>query len=523
MGLNQDLWSNYGFRNNPFDTTALTLYTDSLFPISGTYVGRGVKSRESQLFSNSIKSAGGNRVVVEGEIGVGKTTFVNYQRHIWEKEADDILFTPSGELSFSNEWNRTEFLINVLSQITSKLYLLYGEELPENNDLFQELLLLNKVFVEESTDWQFNIFSVGAGLGRDKQISIPMIPEAKLYDYFREIVRTILKLGYSGVILHFDDLELAQRQDLDKTKKVFDEIRNLLQVPNVYYIFVAKTGFFNSVISPLERVRSIFFGWPIFLKPLSPEEVIKVINIRYDFLAIEKERKNYRKPIEEDFVHYLYNLYEGKIRFIMDAIHGVISYFPANTSQTIGFDKAKKLLKSMALEKIQNVFTKRELDVLLEMVKMGEFTNLDLTKRLGLQKQNVSKYINYIRNTGHIRFVRKEEKKTIYTLSEDILYLHSMIKNEKLTFPLPSPRTSTPDPFSSLNERQKKFIKSAELGTTITTLQHAKKYQVSRPTASRDLTGLEKLGYIERFGKRKGTYYEVIKKPKGRRKKKTLP
>ena len=46
-----------------------------------------------------------------------------------------------------------------------------------------------------------------------------------------------------------------------------EEIRDILLIENVYYVFVGQKGFFSQIISPLERVRSIFYGWPILLDP----------------------------------------------------------------------------------------------------------------------------------------------------------------------------------------------------------------------------------------------------------------
>lgn len=501
--LRQNFWPKYGFRNNPYDTNALTIYSDAVLPIQKAYVGRESDCKESQIFTNILRSSGGNRVVVEGEIGVGKTTFVNYHRYLWEKEAIDRLFTPSGEISFSNEWNRQTFLAGILSHITTKLYLLYGVKLPKNDTLFQELLILNKVFVEETAQWQIQAFGFGAGWSKDRQICIPAIPEAKLLNYFRDILLTILDLGFSGIILHLDNLELME--NISRVQQVLEEIRDLLQIPNVYYIFVAKTGFFSQVISPLERVRSIFFGWPVFLKPLSSEEALQVFHIRYELLASQGIK--YIKPVEDSFILYLYQLYEGKIRFIMDAIHGIVTHFPVDIPQTVPLEQSKTFLRMLTLEKIRNNLSERELQVLLQMTEQEEFSNLDLSTQLDIQKQNMSKYMKKLLNSGYIRFVRQEGRKSVYVLSPEILYLHTILQGRQ--------RRPTVD-FANLspewNQRQREFLTKTPIGSYITTTQYATQFNISRPTAFRDIRELEARGVLKKSGRGRNTVFELMKK-----------
>ncbi len=82
MELSQNIWERYGFRGNPFDTGALSAFAGALLPIAHAIVGREMESTESRMLLAILRSPGGGRAVVEGEIGVGKTTFVNYHRYL---------------------------------------------------------------------------------------------------------------------------------------------------------------------------------------------------------------------------------------------------------------------------------------------------------------------------------------------------------------------------------------------------------------------------------------------------------
>lgn len=121
--LEQNIWPRYGFKANPYDTNALTSQVDSLLPIAQAIVGRDMAQDESRILTNVLRCSGGARIVCEGEIGVGKTTFINYHRYLWENEAKDKLFTSMSEISVQSHWTIREFLL------TAYIPNLLGEEI----------------------------------------------------------------------------------------------------------------------------------------------------------------------------------------------------------------------------------------------------------------------------------------------------------------------------------------------------------------------------------------------------------
>jgi len=78
--LTQNLWERFGFRDNPYDTRALSLSPESALSVAAAFVGRDKSSTEWQLLTNFLRNPGGGCVAVEGDVGVGKTTFVNFHR-----------------------------------------------------------------------------------------------------------------------------------------------------------------------------------------------------------------------------------------------------------------------------------------------------------------------------------------------------------------------------------------------------------------------------------------------------------
>lgn len=285
--LGQRLWKKYGLRANPFDTAPLSLTSETSLPIADAIVGRGFETYESRSLCNVLCNPGGARIIIEGQVGVGKTTFVNYHRYIWENHSQDRLFTPQEEIAVTEHWQLSHFLINILSALISKLILLIGEKEVSKVPVFQEVLALSRVFFQTNLSIEGSFMGFGGGFSRSHNINVPSLPEIQLMRYFREMVRQIKQMNYAGVFLHIDNLEILRREDTHSIRAFLEIIRDCLQTPDVYFVFVSNQGFFRDIISSLPRVRSIFFGKPVAIAPLTKIQVIEAIHKRYHILAMD--------------------------------------------------------------------------------------------------------------------------------------------------------------------------------------------------------------------------------------------
>lgn len=61
-----------------------------------------------------------------------------------------------------------------------------------------------------------------------------------------------------------------------------------------------------------------------------------------------------------------------------------------------------------------------------------------------------------------------------------------------------------------LNLRQRSLLEKVKSGHVIKPSQYSQLFGISRNTSSRDLSGLEGLGFVKKYGKGPGTYYSVI-------------
>ncbi len=416
--LVQDIWARYGFKGNPFDTAALSASAGVLLPVSKAIVGRDMESSESKMLLSIVRSSGGARTVVEGDVGVGKTTFVNYHRYLWEVEAEDKLLTPSTEISISENQTVSIFVSNIVGAVLSKIVLLKGEKHVHDRPLLHELFLLNRVFTHRSLDIQASLFGFGAGVGRSSEASVPEPSEVQLITYLKALVEEVKKLGFKGIFLHLDNMELASLRNPEATRTLFNRLRDVLQIPDIYYVFVGPRGFFNDIINPNERVRSVFSGFPVCLMPLTKEQVVSALEKRYEILS--EARGRFIRPVDNTLVDYLYDLYDGKMRFILDAISSVVVNLPLIGAETLDFASAKGFLAELVIGKLKQELTGKEWDVLRAVVNLGTFTNADVSRKLKQHRQNVSKYFNTLLDKRIIYPHHRDGRQIYYCASEDV-------------------------------------------------------------------------------------------------------
>ncbi len=397
MELTQNLWERYGFTYNPYDTKALSLSKAAPLSVQEAYIPRAESATTADLLTNFLRNPGGGRIVVEGDPGVGKTTFVNYHRQRWEKAAKHKLISPALELEMQANWRERDLLMNLLASLSSRLRLEMNEEVFRTEKLLREITALVGVQIEDSDGFSatLNILGTGAGLGRTwaSAVKVGEITNDLLRQYLRRLIAFVKQQGFAGVIYHLDNFDKLGVREPDRLKAFFESARDVLQEPGVYFIFVGNTGMFQQVIVPLPRVRSIFFDTPVHLKPLSLAEVKSVMERRYQLLVAPG--KQWIKPVADEVVEILYLIFSGRIRYVMNAITSLISHLPDSYAQTLGPAEAKAMLQGIAHSEVRRLLQGAEEAVFLRAAEVGRFTNSELGTRVGKSKQLIQKYLKH--------------------------------------------------------------------------------------------------------------------------------
>jgi Fic family protein len=138
-------------------------------------------------------------------------------------------------------------------------------------------------------------------------------------------------------------------------------------------------------------------------------------------LALHKD--HFIRPVDDALLSYLYRLYDGKMRFILDAVTSIVTNLPPAASETLDMATAKTFLAQLALDRVKRELTRREGEILQAAIGLGLFTNAELARTLKVKPPNVTKYLNALMDRRFIYPHHREGRQIFYCASEDVRIL----------------------------------------------------------------------------------------------------
>ncbi len=389
----KDIWELYGVRENPFSTSPILVVGGSI-PMD-SFVGRGEFMKR---LSRILGSRGGSRTFIYGDIGVGKTTFVNVVRSsAYEKG----FFTHFKEITTQDSWNSDEFILNTLSAIYATLKLLKSK--PLSDDLYDRLKSLFEIGKKN-----INIGASVAGFGGSYgsiQKATENLPSFSLQDFFSEVIEEINKKTGKEIIIHYNNLELVSEK---KLRYLFDNLRDYFQTKGVHFIFIGNLTA-HSILQSVPRFSSILNDTPFHIETLNLPEVKEIIKKRFEGLRIDK-KYNLIYPYNEDCLKVVYDLMSGNIRDILNTLSTAVFHATSETPITLDTNKLTKVLKDILEKRYLTRLTPRIRAVLNEVVKYEEVTNKTLSDKLKIPRSNISTYIKELESAGCVYLRRKDGK-----------------------------------------------------------------------------------------------------------------
>lgn len=388
----KDIWELYGVKENPFSTSPILVIGGSI-PID-SFVGR---TEFIKKLSKIIASKGGSRTFVYGDIGVGKTSFVNVVRSsAYEKG----FFTHFKEITTQDKWTSDDFILNTLSAIYSTLKLLVQR--PISNDLYKKLESLFGIG-RVSINGGISIAGFGGNFGTEQ--ATENLTSFSLQDFFSDIVEDINKKTGKEIIIHYNNLELVSE---NKIRYLFNNLRDFFQTKGVHFIFIGNLTAY-SILQSVPRFSSILTDIPFHMEPLKFTEVKEIIKKRFEALRISSNY-NIIYPYNEDCLNVVYDLMGGNIRDILNTMSTAV--FSATGEAPIVLDRNKltKVLKEILEKSYLDKLTAKAREVLEEVIKHEEVTNKALSDKLKIPRSNISTYIKDLESSGCVYLRRKNGK-----------------------------------------------------------------------------------------------------------------
>jgi hypothetical protein len=269
---------------------------------------------------NAIK-ASDSIIVLEGDIGVGKTSIGNVVRFSLEN-----VMSPRDEYKARADQTPEDFLMNLVQTLVQEVYM-PGSRHGSFKDVkpFKELSEIFKTGVLTN----LSAFNVGFSQAR----TAPMeITSAILTGWIREIVGAVKnRFGKSGRLLfQINNLDLEEMFTEAEMIKFFNNIRDYLQIEGTAWILTGTPGILN-IIGKVQRIDQIV-SVKESIQPFSTGEIINALELR---IKNGGERfKNTQVPIERHLLEFVCLTSEGVFRKTINNIKTLLDNIPAKLSGT---------------------------------------------------------------------------------------------------------------------------------------------------------------------------------------------
>lgn len=430
-------WQQFGLKKNPYDT--LPLIEGGDLPIDKAFVGR-IKERD---FLNSLfESESRLCLTICGEVGVGKTSLANHHKFTWKYyQSKKPLFSFRREIEASSELlNKKNFLIEIIGSVIREIKLL-DPKLLEGNELLKKLNYIVDISQNMAFSFGGSAYGFGIDFSKDSGVIQPIqLSVTSLEDYFMQLLgfiqsKEIRKKYYKGLIVHVNNFDVVLNNDDSKQRviKFFNEIRDILQTPNVYFIFLGPKNLFKDIISVEKRVKSIFFQTPLMLNPLSKTEIIQAFDERMKLLKSE-DVVDYIKPFEDEVIFRLYDIYQGDIRSIMASLRDILNQYSDKLAKNLSVDEAMILLGRELWDRIEKLaqLTDEQKTVLSFIAQFNkDITQKDIVQIFGRVQSNVSGYyFKPLKDAGIIEEKKQEGKIKYWGLTQDYTPLKYSLESQ---------------------------------------------------------------------------------------------
>ena len=369
------MWSDLNFEHNPYDSRPLGLSDVDAKLLIG-------RKRESLEIVTHLEATVGGCVIISGQPGVGKTSFINVQQHRLTKP--DKLFGPNiipSYRPYSIQPNDDTKSI-VTGCLDSLLYSIEKEYLEKNKSLPKS--------ISKIKDWRqggtkigggtISIFGVGGGITRT--IASPSLNDCSL-DIICDMIQTVVSISVSelGVdcvcvcIDNFDNLPT------DLIPNIFIGLRdNLFCLDSLWILAIGQSGLFSLIQSHAPKASERIQG-SIELKPLSAEELHQAIAQRVlKFSQIEK----LSSPVPEEIINLIYHATDGELRYTFQICNKICESFVFEMREQclnrIEEDPNVNISAIIRDNLVDNGIPRETAETYLESLILNSIEDIDLTR-----------------------------------------------------------------------------------------------------------------------------------------------
>ena len=235
--------------------------------------------------------------------------------------------------------------------------------------------------------------------------------------HLEDLGKLAVKLGYkNGILVQLNNLDVNVVHSEEHLDYLLNAMRDYFQIANISWFLVGDVGLRSFIARRVDRLDDIISS-DIFIKPLNKTHYHQLIKKR---LTQYQLKKNAKFPINQDVFDYLYEMTDGRLRYIFGLVYKLIQRLQiGKLLQNISTDLAHQTITALALERV-NKFELRsgEQDILELIVKNREVNVAELVQLTDRNRVFVSRTVNELLKDKLV-VVRQEGNKRIYSPSLD--------------------------------------------------------------------------------------------------------
>lgn len=408
-------WQQFGLKTNPYDI--LPLVEGGTLSLEEAFIGR---EKERKILDDLFESDDRVCLTLCGDTGVGKTSLANVHKHLWKYKKEKLLFSCRREMEANDTLlDKQNFILEIIGSVLREISLLQPELFKETplTELQQIVDFSQTMAISGGLSINAGVFGGGVDFARDKKNSTPFkLTISSLEQHFVDLLDFIKthEIGgykYSGLIVHVNnfDVVLQKPDNANKVKQFFNEIRDILQTKDVYFLFLGPSDLYSQIVAKEQRVKSIFTQTPLMVEPLGKKEVVRAFEKRMELLRSD-DVKQYIKLIDDEVVFRLYDLYEGDIRSIMMGIKDILGQCGDQLLQPLTTNEAMVLLGRERWGNIEADLSKEQKKFLEFLVIHKQyFSGSELAKLLRKPEPNISSH--YLKPLKERGIIEEKDKK----------------------------------------------------------------------------------------------------------------
>ncbi len=398
-------WQLLGFKTYPFSVEPISAETIELFT--------GHEPEAS--LCKSVLQDQNVRLIIEGARGVGTTSFANFIKFSVQKKK--MYLAPRDEVSVERHWNLESLLTAVISTVVRELEVAH-ESSVKNNKIFKEAKALSYRLSEAYNSFGLTAFSVGGNYGKSSSVTQPtFVPANTLGFHLEDLGKLAVKLGYkNGLLIQLNNLDVNVVHSEEHLEYLFNAARDYFQISNISWLLVGDVGLRSFVAKRVDRLDDII-SHDVFIKPLSKVHYHDLIKKRLNYY---KTKKNAEFPIDQEVFDYLYEVAEGRLRYIFALVYVLLQRLQiGKILQKVSAELAKEMIAALAFDRISKFdLPKGEVDLLKVIVKNGSVGVSELVNLSTRNRIFVSRTVNKLLS-DKLLAVKQEGNKRIYSPSLD--------------------------------------------------------------------------------------------------------